>query len=92
MRWFSAIGPVRIDVGYNPQDAERLTVVTTRVCAINRTPGTACTAETIEDDVIYTSDMLANTRELVRLGDVSWGNDKSFFDRMQFHFSIGQAF
>ena len=55
LRYFSAIGPVRIDVGYNPQDAERLTVVTTKVCAAGRLPGTPCTPDTIEDDVEYTS-------------------------------------
>jgi outer membrane protein assembly factor BamA len=92
LRYFSAIGPVRIDLGYNPQDAEQLTVVTTRVCAASRPQGTPCSPETIEDGVAYTADMLSNTRELVRLGDVRWGNDKSFFDRMQIHFSIGQAF
>jgi outer membrane protein assembly factor BamA len=90
LRFFSAIGPVRIDVGYNPQEAERLTVVTTKVCAVSATA--PCTADTIEDETNYTSDMLANTRELVRLGDVSWGDNKSIWDRMQFHFSIGQAF
>ena len=92
LRYFSAIGPVRIDIGYNPQEAERLTVVTTKVCAANRPEGTACTAETIEDDVAYTSNMLANTRELVTLGDVRWGAKREFLDRIQIHFSIGQAF
>jgi len=92
-RYFSAIGPVRIDVGYNPQAAERLTVVTTRVCARSESdPEAPCTPDSIEDDVVYTSEMLANTRELVSLGEVRWGGDRSFFDRLQFHFSIGQAF
>jgi hypothetical protein len=91
-RYFSAIGPVRIDVGYNPQAAERLTVVTTKVCAADRPEGTPCTSDTIEDGVVYTSDMLANTRELVTLGDVRWGADRNFLDRIQIHFSIGQAF
>ena len=92
-RYFSAIGPVRIDIGYNPQAAERLTVVTTRVCALSPAePDAPCTPDSIEDDVVYTSDMLGNTRELVSLGEVRWGGDRSFFDRLQFHFSIGQAF
>ena len=30
-RYFSAIGPVRIDVGYNPHPSERLEVITTKV-------------------------------------------------------------
>jgi outer membrane protein assembly factor BamA len=91
LRFFSAIGPVRIDVGYNPQDAERLTVVTTKVC-VKPEAGAPCTSASIEDGENYTSNELANTRELVRLGDVSWGDNKSIWDRMQFHFSIGQAF
>ena len=92
LRYFSAIGPVRIDIGYNPQEAERLTVVTTKVCAADRPEGVACTPETIDGDVAYTSNMLANTRELVTLGDVRWGVRRDFLDRVQIHFSIGQAF
>ena len=91
-RYFSAIGPVRIDIGYNPQAAERLLVVTTRVCERPEDPDALCSASSIQDGVAYTSDMLANTRELVTLGNVRWGADRSFFDRLQFHFSIGQAF
>jgi outer membrane protein assembly factor BamA len=92
-RYFSAIGPVRIDIGYNPQAAERLTVVTNKVCVrSDEDPEAPCTPDSIQDDVVYTSDQLDNTRELVTLGNVRWGADRSFFDRLQFHFSIGQAF
>ena len=91
-RYFSAIGPVRIDIGYNPQAAERLTVVTNKVCVRTDDPEVPCTPDTIEDDVDYTSNMLRNSSELVTLGNVRWGGDRSFFDRLQFHFSIGQAF
>jgi outer membrane protein assembly factor BamA len=91
LRYFSAIGPVRIDVGYNPQSAERLTVVTTKVCARSDEPEAPCTPDSIMDGVEYTAGMLANTRELVTLGDVRWGAD-GFWDRVQIHFSIGQAF
>ena len=91
LRYFSAIGPVRIDIGYNPQSAERLTVVSTKVCAPAQVPDAPCTPDSIDEDVTYTSDMLANTRELVTLGDVRWGAD-GFWDRVQIHFSIGQAF
>jgi outer membrane protein assembly factor BamA len=90
LRYFSAIGPVRIDVGYNPQAAERLTVVTTKVCALEE--NVPCTSDTIDPNTTYTADMLANTSELIRLGEVNWGGDRSFLDRLQFHFSIGQAF
>ncbi|HEY0304037.1 MAG TPA: BamA/TamA family outer membrane protein [Longimicrobiales bacterium] len=92
-RYFSAIGPVRIDIGYNPQAAERLTVVTNKVCVrSDDDPEAPCTPDSIQDGVVYTSDQLDNTRELVTLGNVRWGADRSFFDRLQFHFSIGQAF
>ncbi len=90
LRYFSAIGPIRVDVGYNPQSAERLGVVTTKVCAVQE--NVPCTPDTIDPNTSYTPDLVANTRELVRLGTVNWGNDRGFFDRLQFHFSIGQAF
>ncbi len=90
-RYFSAIGPVRIDIGYNPQSAERLTVVTTKVCALPA-EDEPCTPDSIEEDVDYTSSMLRNTRELVTVGDVRWGAGRDFWDRVQIHFSIGQAF
>jgi outer membrane protein assembly factor BamA len=88
LRYFSAIGPVRIDVGYNPQRAERLTVVTNKVCV--KQIDAPCTP--VQDGVEYTDEMLLNTRELVKLGDVRWGTDRDFLDRIQIHFSIGQAF
>jgi hypothetical protein len=46
----------------------------------------------VQDGVEYTDEMLLNTRELVKLGDVRWGTDRDFLDRIQIHFSIGQAF
>jgi outer membrane protein assembly complex protein YaeT len=39
LRFFSAIGPVRVDVGYNPRTAERLPVITTQVAC----DGITCT-------------------------------------------------
>lgn len=89
LRYFSAIGPVRIDVAYNPQGARRVNVLTTKVCDRS---APECTPETILDGVSYTKDQLANTRELVSLGSARWGVQRPFRDRIQFHFSIGQAF
>ena len=90
LRYFSAIGPVRIDIGYNPQQAQRLAVVTTKVCEYD-VENDICTE--IDANKNYTSDMLRNTRELVKLGDVRWGADNFWdWDRVQIHFSIGQAF
>ena len=89
LRYFSAIGPVRIDVGYNPQSAQLLNVLTTKVCDRSESP---CTPDSILPGKTYTADQLANTRELRSLGAVEWGDNRPFFDRLQLHFSIGQAF
>jgi outer membrane protein assembly factor BamA len=88
LRYHSAIGPVRVDVGYNPHQAERLEVVTTKVC--HRLEGGGC--EPVADDVEYAPNELRNTNELVTLGNVLWNADRSVWRRFQFHFSIGQAF
>jgi hypothetical protein len=89
LRYYSAIGPVRFDVGYNPHPTERLEVVTTKVCH-DVGPGVPC--EEIEDDVEYDADELNNTNELVSLGSVLWKADTRWYQRLQLHFSIGQAF
>ncbi|HEX2166950.1 MAG TPA: BamA/TamA family outer membrane protein [Longimicrobiales bacterium] len=83
IRYLSPIGPIRIDVGYNPAGAERLAVVTTEVC--HRTSEDVC--QDIEPDVIYPVDELGNRRTLRALPSVVWQPE-----RFQFHFSIGQAF
>lgn len=83
IRYLSPIGPIRIDVGYNPGGAERLAVVTTEVC--HRTADDVC--EDIQPDVTYPIDELGNRRKLRALPSVMWRPE-----RFQFHFSIGQAF
>ena len=87
-RYFSAIGPVRVDIGYNPHPGERLEVVTTKVCVTNGDG--SCTAPVAGEH--YTSSQLKNTNELVSLGTVPWNFGKPWYDRFQLHFSIGQAF
>jgi outer membrane protein assembly factor BamA len=87
-RYFSAIGPVRVDIGYNPSPAERLEVVTTKVC--HQVSEELC--EPIQDGVEYESDSLSNTTDLLTLGSVLWHADRSVWRRFQLHFSIGQAF
>jgi outer membrane protein assembly factor BamA len=89
IRYFSPIGPIRVDVGYNPSGAERLTVVTTQVCD-NRNPAVGCTD--IVPGETYQPGDLANRRQLRTLAPVTWRPYSSFMDRLQFHFSIGQAF
>jgi outer membrane protein assembly factor BamA len=87
IRYFSPIGPIRIDVGYNPSGAERLTVVTTEVCDGSQDP-----CADIVDDVVYTRGDLQNRRQLRTLPAVTWKPFDSFRNRLQLHFSIGQAF
>jgi outer membrane protein assembly factor BamA len=87
IRYFSPVGPIRIDVGYHPGGAERLAVVTTEVCNARVTP-----CGDIEPGVTYAPGDLANRRKLRTLAPVAWRPHDSFTDRLQFHFSIGQAF
>ncbi len=88
LRYFSPIGPVRIDVGYYGGRGETLTVVSTGVCEI------ASTDECVLDpDREYMFSELRNDRSLRALATpVRWNPRRSFFDRLQLHFSIGQAF
>jgi outer membrane protein assembly factor BamA len=90
IRYFSPIGPLRVDVGYNPGGSELLTVVTTEVCDDRNRPA-PCTD--IQPDVMYVPGDLANRSKLQPLTTpVIWKPYRSFTDRLQFHFSIGQAF
>lgn len=80
IRYFSPIGPIRIDLGYRFQGEEPLRVVTRRVIL----PPDGATGE-----VEVSSD------ELIRLATpVLWGDrlGRWSFRRFEFHLSIGQAF
>jgi outer membrane protein assembly factor BamA len=87
IRYFSPVGPIRIDVGYNPGRQERLSVMTTEVCDARVTPcGPILPGET------YDAADLSSRRTLRALPDVAWRPHRSLWERLQFHFSIGQAF
>lgn len=88
IRYFSPIGPLRVDVGYNPLGTERLDVVTTEV---EHCPDSD-ECEAIQPGGHYDYTSLRNTELLRPLGSVEWDPRRSFFDRLQLHFSIGQAF
>ena len=104
LRYFSPIGPIRIDFGYNPTGAERLPVRATavEVCFDEGTdpdgdriliPLAPCVAP--DPGVYYPPDRLGNTNELVDLAAIDWdprGRWTNLLDRVQIHFSIGQAF
>ena len=87
VRYYSTIGPIRLDLGYRTSGGERLRVVTSQVepCV----PGggaKACTE--ITPGVGF-----ARAGELAVLQpSVSFDEDLSFLQRLQFQFSIGQSF
>ncbi|MEX2610069.1 MAG: BamA/TamA family outer membrane protein [Gemmatimonadota bacterium] len=88
VRYFSPIGPVRVDVGYNSQGVEHLQVVTTAVCV--RAAVGECVAP---DGALPQPDgVVENRRALRPLGSAAWAPFDRFWDRLQIHFSIGQAF
>lgn len=91
VRYFSAVGPIRVDVGYNPQGGERVSIVTSEVeyCP-DDPPQSEC--EPIRDGMVYDWRLLRETRVLRALEPVRWNPRQSFLDRLQLHFSIGQAF
>ena len=89
LRYFSAIGPIRVDLGYNTQGTRTLSVLTNKLCLKAEDP---CTPDSIKPGVTYTKDQLQNSGTLTRLSDVAFGESRGFFDRIQLHFSIGQAF
>jgi outer membrane protein assembly factor BamA len=87
MRYHSAVGPIRVDIGYNPQGTERLNVVSTEVWACS-----AGRCEPIEEGRDYEPDELRNLQRLRPQLPIPWAPRRSFLDRVQLHFSIGQAF
>jgi hypothetical protein len=89
MRYFSPIGPIRIDVGYYGGRGETRTVVTTRVCPASVTDE-GCPLDLTES---YDWFDLRNTDVLQAMDtQVLWNPRRSFLNRLQLHCSIGQAF
>lgn len=88
VRYFSPIGPIRVDIGYYAGRGEDVTVLTTQVCV----PTDEGCVEP-ESGAQYTRAGLEKTRMLRTLDlPVRWNTGMSFLDRLQIHFSIGQAF
>jgi hypothetical protein len=93
VRYFSPIGPIRVDVGYRFRGAENLQVVTSQLRPFQE--GDA------EGDklTVLGENLERETIDWVRLDDLAlldhrilYGGDRSFFRNLQLHFSIGQAF
>jgi outer membrane protein insertion porin family/translocation and assembly module TamA len=90
VRYYSPIGPIRLDLAYRSQGVERLRVVTGQVepCTASGEPGDPC--EAIEGS---SGPGFLRIGELALLGPtVPFGRGRSFLERLQLHFSIGQAF
>lgn len=93
VRYFSPIGPIRVDLGYNTLDNEVLDVRTTQVeVCRSGTPVDLCLDP--EPGVDYDEGLweTRNTNRLQDLDPVTWEPWDSLFERVQLHFSIGQAF
>ena len=88
VRYFSPIGPIRVDVGYNPRGAETVRLFTTRIGVRDADGGCEQYPEEPGEDV----GELCATQVLQAQPDVSWHPRNGFFRKIQFHFSIGQAF
>ncbi len=85
VRYFSPVGPVRLDLGYRTDRGHRLPVVTSQIRP-------AAEGEKGAFHVPGWGDYV-RVDELALLGPaVLYGEDRSFFQRLQLHFSIGQAF
>lgn len=87
LRYYSVIGPIRLDLGYRPTSGESLPVITSQVraCVPNDDDPT-CTA--VSDGIGFTS--VGRLAVLDRPVPFERGFD--WKQRLQLHFSIGQAF
>jgi outer membrane protein insertion porin family len=95
IRYYSPVGPIRFDAGFDTRGPEQLNVLTTRVEDCLFTGASDCRKiggpprETLRN----TGDIVTLGRPVVygsRVGDIdSWAD---FFGRFRLHFSIGQAF
>lgn len=90
VRYFTPIGPIRVDLGYNPGRAESVRVITTEVCEQTES---GCVP--ITGDGPLDPSRLRNTSTL-RLLDraILWDPNPrdEILRRFQLHLSIGQAF
>ena len=104
-RYFSPIGPLRIDVAYRFGGGEQLSAVTSRIRPFG--PGDMAGDQMIvelvdangvplvddDGDVRFVPIPWVSRDELALLAPaVTFGEGRSFFSRLQLHLSIGQAF
>jgi outer membrane protein assembly factor BamA len=95
IRYFSPVGPIRFDAGFDTRGPEQLNVLTTRVeeCLFTGIGDCRKIDGPPRQTLRNTGDIVTLDRPVVygeRVGDIdSWGD---FFGRFRLHFSIGQAF
>jgi outer membrane protein assembly factor BamA len=89
VRYFSPIGPIRVDIGYNASGPEDVRVVTSTVKYCPTDPEVC---EPIVAGTVYDRRFLFATDTLRAQPGISWNPRTSFWNRLQLHFSIGQAF
>jgi outer membrane protein assembly factor BamA len=90
LRYFSPVGPIRVDLGYNPLGAELLPVITTEVEVCARQPDGGC----LPAGNGVTGPLVLRNRNKLRALDepVLWNPRGTTLERFQLHLSIGQAF
>ena len=93
LRYLSPVGPIRVDAGFNLQGTRSLPVLTTRVeeC-VRGTPGCVAVerarlALRNTDEIVVLDERIAYEPYTRRMDTLA-----GFFDRVQLHFAIGQAF
>jgi outer membrane protein insertion porin family/translocation and assembly module TamA len=103
VRYFSPVGPIRVDLGYRFREGERLPVITSQIRPAREGDLRAdwiCVAAygaVGEQDASCRGDFAripwVRLEELALLRDpVLYGRSPSFFQKLQLHISIGQAF
>lgn len=94
VRYFSPIGPIRVDVGYRSQGAQNLPVLTNAIRPYDPATDAPDSRITVRgaDGSQVTLDWV-RTDDLQSVGpEIRFGGGDTFWRRLQFHFSIGQAF
>ncbi len=91
LRYFSPVGPIRVDLGYRLTGGERLRVVTDRIRAFDPEIDLPSARIQTRDGVVLP---FVRTDELAVLIPefLFEDSDRWSLDRLQFHISIGQAF
>jgi outer membrane protein assembly factor BamA len=95
VRYYSPVGPIRVDAGFDTRGARTLNVLTTRVeeCLFTGVSDCQQVSGSPGTGLRNTGDIVTLDRSISfgsGLGDMaSWGD---FFRRFRLHFSIGQAF